>query len=59
MNAGMTLAAILSLILALAGAGDVELAKKTRAQVTQQQFEQAVRDKTVTADELQTINSLK
>lgn len=47
-----TLVAITSLILALAGSGDAELAKKKpQAQTTQTYYDKITQDNVVTADE--------
>ena len=56
-----TLAAIISLILALAGAGEIELAKKKKQQsgVTQQQFDQYVKDNGLTDGEYWILHEMK
>lgn len=51
MDAGMTLSALLALILALGVTAGTDVAKKKKLQEAQQQFENTVKDKNLTEDE--------
>lgn len=58
MDAGMTLSALLALILALSATAGADVAKKKKLQEAQEQFENTVRDNNVTASETQSLRGV-